>query len=142
MDPLNNHNSIFTPYSRTLYRCWTNPLTTVRFGSFTGAVPCLPVTLAPDFPIIALATCSPQPGLHTPESILAVQKELLATGLSNRSWDRVVFTFHPSYASTMLLNLGSWDASKRQLVRRVLQEARENFHRHPRPWYALRRDKP
>ena len=37
--------------------------------------------------------------------MLAVQTELRETGLTNLPWDRVVFTFHPSYASCVLLNL-------------------------------------
>lgn len=81
----------------------------------------------------------PQPSIHSTQPILAVQRDLMAAGVSGQQpWDRVVFKVHPSYASALLLNLGSWDEPKRQLVRRVLREARENFHRHPRPWYVLK----
>eukprot|EP00752_Nemacystus_decipiens_P006550 g5898.t1 len=76
-----------------------------------------------------------QPDGRSTDEISAVQRELHVNGSSNLPWDRVAFTIHPSHATNVLMNLGSWDEPKREVVRRVLHEARENFHRHPRPWY-------
>lgn len=78
----------------------------------------------------------PQNGVKSTEGILTVQTKIQNAVLSNQPLHRVVFTFHPSYASSLLLNAGSWDEPKRTIVRQVFQEARQNFHRHPRPWYA------
>lgn len=60
--------------------------------------------------------------------------ELGNTGFLDLPYDRVLFTFHPSYASQHLLAVGNWDEARRNAVRMVLQQARENFHKHPRPW--------
>lgn len=68
------------------------------------------------------------------EGMLAVREDIKNAGTLSRPWNRVVFTFHPSFASSLLANVGSWDEPKRQIVRRVLREARDNFHQHPRPW--------
>ncbi|CAM9250414.1 unnamed protein product, partial [Hapterophycus canaliculatus] len=76
-----------------------------------------------------------QPTLRNSDALFAVQRELYTTGFSNQPWDRVVLSCLPLMASQYLLNVGSWDEPKREIVRNVLQRARDNFHRHPRPWY-------
>ncbi|CAN0106888.1 unnamed protein product [Ascophyllum nodosum] len=50
-------------------------------------------------------------------------------------WDHVLFTSDATFAGQQLLTIGSWDETRRAIVRTVLQEARFNFHRHPRRWY-------
>lgn len=63
-----------------------------------------------------------------------MQDDLLANGILDRPWDRVLIFYRSSYASSLLMYLDSWDESKRQLVRRILGEARDIFYRHPREW--------
>eukprot|EP00903_Cladosiphon_okamuranus_P019481 g17914.t1 len=76
-----------------------------------------------------------EPRLRSADGISSLVEGLQNEGLSDAPWDRLVFTFDPMYASQILLSTGSWDEGKRQTVRKVLQQARTNFHRHPRPWY-------
>ena len=49
-------------------------------------------------------------------------------------WDRVMFTFSLSFASRHVLAAGNWDEDRRQSLRRIIGQARQNFHLHPRPW--------
>eukprot|EP00904_Undaria_pinnatifida_P013664 jgi/Undpi1/9428/HiC_scaffold_27.g11885.m1 len=56
-------------------------------------------------------------------------------GLTDQSWDRIMFRYHVSYASRSLVSVGNWDADRRRLVRQGMERARHNFHVHPRPWY-------
>lgn len=65
-----------------------------------------------------------------------VKLELRNFGFVNLPYDRVMFTFHPSYASQNLLAVGNWDETRRNDVRTVLHQARVNFHKHPRPWWV------
>lgn len=65
-----------------------------------------------------------------------VKTELESTGFANMPYDNVVFEIEPSFASRHLMSIGSWDEAKRNSARKVLQAARENFHRHPRPWWV------
>ena len=60
--------------------------------------------------------------------------EITSKGLANVPWDRVLIMMPSSLASSHLIAAGSWDERKRELSRNVLQEARKNFHYHPRPW--------
>ncbi|CAM9214294.1 unnamed protein product [Ectocarpus sp. 8 AP-2014] len=69
------------------------------------------------------------------QSILEIQTQLQQSDIKRQRWDRVVFSVDLMLASYHLVNVGSWDERKRNIVREVLQEARSNFHRHPRPWY-------
>ncbi|CAM9840597.1 unnamed protein product [Ectocarpus sp. 6 AP-2014] len=69
------------------------------------------------------------------QSMLKMQNKLQESGIEGQRWDRVVFSLTATLASQHLVNIGSWDERKRKIVREVLQEARSNFHRHPRPWY-------
>ncbi|CAN0162597.1 unnamed protein product [Ectocarpus fasciculatus] len=69
------------------------------------------------------------------QSILEIQTKLRQTDLKRQRLDRVFFSVDLMLASYHLVNVGSWDGKKRDIVRQVLQEARSNFHRHPRPWY-------
>ncbi len=56
-------------------------------------------------------------------------------GLDGLGWDRLKIVLSRPHASTnYLARLGSWDEWKREAVRKVLREFRENFHRFPRPW--------
>ena len=75
-----------------------------------------------------------QTGLGSKAAIERVKAALLTDGLSDARWDHVVFAFDPSFASQHLASVGNWDEARRDVVRRVLQEARKNFHVHPRPW--------
>ena len=88
-------------------------------------------------PGIALISCisvlNLQLGLAT-AAIESVKTELENTGIANAAYDSVIFTFHPSFASQQLLAQGNWDEAMRHTVRTILDEARQNFHRHPRPW--------
>ncbi|CAM9440628.1 unnamed protein product, partial [Ectocarpus fasciculatus] len=68
--------------------------------------------------------------------IASVQRELEAAGFAGRTWRHLVFEVDKSWTAHRLTNLGSWDQSKRETVRDVLRQMRQNFHRHPRPWYA------
>lgn len=63
-----------------------------------------------------------------------VKGEIEERGITNLPWDRLVITMARSLASAHLAATGSWDERKKQIVREVLQEARSNFHQHPRPW--------
>lgn len=72
--------------------------------------------------------------LLPPESLTAMKNQLQSSGFSNLPLDRVIISFNPSFASQNFVSSGSWDASRREIVRGVLAEARTNFHRHPRPW--------
>ncbi|CAM9532516.1 unnamed protein product, partial [Laminaria digitata] len=64
-----------------------------------------------------------------------VKMELENAGFVNAPNTTVIFTIHPNFASEYLTSLGNWDEARRRSVRTVLHEARQNFHRHPRPWY-------
>ncbi|CAM9498525.1 unnamed protein product [Ectocarpus sp. 13 AM-2016] len=68
-------------------------------------------------------------------SILEIKRQLQQSDIKHQRWDRVVFSVDLMLASHHLVNIGSWDKRKRNIVREVLQEARSNFHRHPRAWY-------
>ncbi|CAM9182579.1 unnamed protein product [Ectocarpus sp. 8 AP-2014] len=69
------------------------------------------------------------------QSILEIQTQLQKSDIKHQRWDRVVFSVDLGLATYHVVNVGSWDERKRNIVREVLQEARSNFHRHPRPWY-------
>ncbi|CAM9300435.1 unnamed protein product [Ectocarpus sp. 8 AP-2014] len=69
------------------------------------------------------------------QSIREMKTKLQQSDIKRQRWDRVVFSVDLMLASHHLVNIGSWDERKRRIVREVLQEARSNFHRHPRPWY-------
>lgn len=75
-----------------------------------------------------------QPALKSAEVMKSVKMQLFDAGFVNVPYDRVMFTFHPSFASQHLLAVGNWDEARRNAARTVLQQARENFHKHPRPW--------
>lgn len=77
-----------------------------------------------------------QIGQTSLDVVRVIVRELEATGIAKAPYDRVMFTFHPSYASQHLLAIGNWDETRRQSVRTILQQARQNFHRHPRPWWV------
>lgn len=62
--------------------------------------------------------------------------ELWNTGFQNAPYTTVLFTFHPNFASDYLIAVGNWNEAKRWAIRTVLHRARENFHRHPRPWWV------
>lgn len=72
--------------------------------------------------------------LRSTEALLDIRQTIQATSFLDQPWEQVAFTFHPTLASQHLVNLMSWDEAKRQTARNVLEIARENFHRHPRPW--------
>lgn len=62
-------------------------------------------------------------------------KEIDANGFDNLGWDRLKIVLRQPHASSnFLASLGSWDGWKREVVRKVLREFRENFHLSPRPW--------
>ncbi|CAM9178418.1 unnamed protein product [Ectocarpus sp. 12 AP-2014] len=69
------------------------------------------------------------------QSIVELQTQLQQSDIKNQRWGRVVFSVDLMLATYHLVNVGSWDERKRNIVREVLQEARLNFHRYPRPWY-------
>eukprot|EP00904_Undaria_pinnatifida_P013653 jgi/Undpi1/9418/HiC_scaffold_27.g11875.m1 len=73
--------------------------------------------------------------LRSTNVIESVKIQLEGVGFANAPYDNVLFTFHPSFASQHLLAVGNWDGPRRHAVRKVLREAKENFHQHPRPWY-------
>ena len=52
----------------------------------------------------------------------------------NEGWDRVMFKYDLSFASRHLLAIGNWDEDRRQRVRTIIGQARQNFHLHPRQW--------
>ena len=79
-----------------------------------------------------------QAELSSTREIETFKIELENTGFTNAPYDNVVFTFHPSFASQYLLAVGNRDESRRNSARKVLHEARQNFHRHPRPWWMYR----
>ena len=91
-------------------------------------------------PGIALIPCIPvlnlQAALMSTTTMESVMAELDSTGIMNAPYGRVMFTFHPSFASQHLLAVGNWDESRRHSVRTILHEARLNFHRQPRPWWV------
>ena len=60
--------------------------------------------------------------------------EIASKGLANVPWDRVLIMMPSALASSHIVAVGSWDERKREIGRNVLQEARKNFHQHPRPW--------
>eukprot|EP00904_Undaria_pinnatifida_P012050 jgi/Undpi1/7976/HiC_scaffold_24.g10448.m1 len=64
-----------------------------------------------------------------------MKRTLTAEGFAKSRWDHIVFRFEPTFASQHLASVGNWDSARREVVRKVLQEARKNFHVHPRPWY-------
>lgn len=70
------------------------------------------------------------------EALESTKLELQKASSVGRPLDRVVLTVHPSFASQHLQSLGSWDKVKRQTVRGILDQARQNFHMHPRPWWV------
>ena len=59
---------------------------------------------------------------------------------TDQSWDRVMFEYDLSFAGRHLLASGNWDEDRRQRVRIIIGQARQNFHRHPRPWWVMQRD--
>ena len=64
----------------------------------------------------------------------SAKMKLENAGFADVPCTTVLFTFHPNFASEYLITVGNWDEARRLSVRTVLHEARENFHRHPRPW--------
>ena len=60
--------------------------------------------------------------------------EIASKGVANVSWDRLLIMMPSALASSHIVTVGSWDERKREIGRNVLQEARTNFHQHPRPW--------
>eukprot|EP00752_Nemacystus_decipiens_P015660 g13975.t1 len=75
--------------------------------------------------------------LRSTDGILSVLSDLHRDGPSETPRKRLVFTFSPMYPSRQfLLSTSSWDERKWQTIRRVLEQARANFHRHPRPRYS------
>lgn len=79
-----------------------------------------------------------QAALRSTNVIESVKIQLEGVGFANAPYDNVLFTFHPSFASQHLLAVGNWDGPRRHAVRKVLREAKENFHQHPRPWWVHR----
>lgn len=77
-----------------------------------------------------------QTTLHSAEAIERVALAMKNGGLVNQRWDYIIFAFDMSFASQHLSSLGGWDEARRQTVRKVLAEARNNVHVHPRPWWA------
>lgn len=68
-------------------------------------------------------------------SLGSVKAEINGTaGMASLPWDRLVITMVPTLSSKHFVATGSWDERKNEVVRGVLQEARQNFHQHPRPW--------
>ena len=70
------------------------------------------------------------------KAIESVKRDLSANGFADAPYDRVRFTFHRGFPSRHLIAVGNWDETRRNTIRTVLQEARQNFHRHPRPWWV------
>ena len=68
------------------------------------------------------------------EFLESLKANITWEGLANVPWDRVLITVSSKLASSYLAMAGSWDEKKREIGRNVLQEARKNFHHHPRPW--------
>eukprot|EP00752_Nemacystus_decipiens_P017727 g15895.t1 len=63
-------------------------------------------------------------------------EEIDVHGQDHLEWDHLKIVLSRSHASSnFLASLGSWDDWKRQAVRKVLRELRDNFHQFPRPWY-------
>ncbi|CAM9920162.1 unnamed protein product, partial [Hapterophycus canaliculatus] len=62
--------------------------------------------------------------------------EIDARGYESLDWDRLKIVLSRVHTSANnLASPASWDERKRETVRRVLGEFRENFHQSPRPWY-------
>lgn len=72
--------------------------------------------------------------MHSAEAIEGVTWIVKNRGLVDQPWNHVVFTFEMSFPSQHLCTLGGWDEARRHTVRKVLAEAKDNFHVHPRPW--------
>lgn len=82
-----------------------------------------------------LSLCqSNQINLRSAQAVEGVTWAVKNGGLLLARSNPVVFAFNMSFASQHLSSLGGWDEARRQTVRRVLAEARSNFHVHPRPW--------
>ena len=66
-----------------------------------------------------------------------VERQTLAMresgGLDNQPWDHVLFEYQGIFASDNLCTVGNWDEPKRGTTRKVLGEARSNFHAHLHP---------
>lgn len=71
---------------------------------------------------------------HGGDFQMGLREHIEYAGVSALGSDRVIFTIDATSASQHLLAIGSWDETKRQTVRAVLEEARTNFHWHPRRW--------
>lgn len=69
------------------------------------------------------------------ENLEGVLEEIDVNGLDHLEWNRLKIVLPRAHASSnYLASLGSWDDRKREAVRKVLREFRDNFHQFPRPW--------
>ena len=69
------------------------------------------------------------------EDLEGALEEIDVHGLDNMEWDRLKIVLRRAHASSnYLARLGSWDDLKREALRKVLREFRDNFHQFPRPW--------
>ncbi|CAM9998318.1 unnamed protein product [Ascophyllum nodosum] len=88
-----------------------------------------------DLPEGIILTNVTETNINDVEFLEDLKVEITSKGLANVPWDRVLIMMPSSLASSHLIAAGSWDERKRELSRNVLQEARKNFHYHPRPWF-------
>jgi len=78
---------------------------------------------------------SPQADTSSVEGLESALEEIDTKGLDRLEWDRLKIVLRRPHAGTnYLASLGSWDDWKREAVRKVLREFRDNFHQFPRPW--------
>lgn len=69
------------------------------------------------------------------EDLEGALEEIDAQGFDHLEWNRLKIVLSRAHASSnYLASLGSWDDWKREAVRKVLREIRDNFHQFPRPW--------
>ncbi|CAM9444778.1 unnamed protein product, partial [Ascophyllum nodosum] len=88
-----------------------------------------------DLPDEGTITSVTDDSLEEAKLLNGAKAEIESKGVANLPWDHVVITIPSTLASAHLAATGSWDQNKNEVVRGVLQKARQNFHQHPRPWY-------
>ena len=75
-----------------------------------------------------------QVGTKSLEVFEVARRAINEDEFKDEGWDRVMFKHDASFACRHLLAIGNWDDDRRQLVRTIIGQARQNFHVHPRPW--------
>ena len=68
------------------------------------------------------------------DSIKFARLAIKENELTDQGWDRVLFQYDLSFVGRYFAAIGNWNEDRRQRVRRIIGQARQNFHLSPRPW--------